>query len=223
MRASTEAAVLLLAAAILAGTAHAETRWPDPADIARALRDHPFPDVAPLRRPVPRIDAAPAGIDLEALARQGARLPTESPTEAARKPASALRIFVTLDMPTASLRLLAAQAARIGAPLVLRGLKDRSMRATLAAIGRITGKGNAGWLIDPDAFTRFAIDKAPTFVVTDDGGAATPGCTGACRAGEDWVAIAGDVSVDYAIEAILRQKPALAPRLQPLLARLRPS
>lgn len=219
MRASTEAAVLLLAAAILASTAHAENRWPDPADIARALRDHPFPDVAPLRRPVPRIDAAPAGIDLEALARQGARLPTA----ATEKPASTIRIFVTLDMPTASLRLLAAQAARVGAPLVLRGLKDRSMRATLAAIGRITGTGQAGWLIDPDAFTRYAIDKAPTFVVTDDGGAATPGCTGACRAGEDWIAVAGDVSVGYALETILRQKPALAPRLQPLLARLRPS
>ena len=219
MRASTEAAAILLATAILAGTAHAENRWPDPADIARALRDHPFPDVAPLRRPVPRIDAAPAGIDLEALARDGARLPSA----AEPKPASTLRIFVTLDMPTASLRLLAAQAARIGAPLVLRGLKDRSMRATLAAIGRITDTGQAGWAIDPDAFTRFAIDKAPTFVVTDDGSTNTSNCTGACRAGEDWVAIAGDVSVDYAIEAILRQKPALAPRLQPLLARLRPS
>jgi outer membrane protein OmpA-like peptidoglycan-associated protein len=57
--------VLLLAAAVSAGTAHAENRWPDPADIARALRDHPLPDVAPIRRPVPRIDAAPAGIDLE--------------------------------------------------------------------------------------------------------------------------------------------------------------
>jgi len=222
VRASTEAAVLLLAAAILASTAHADNRWPDPADIAKALRDHPFPDVAPLRRPVPRIDAAPAGIDLEALARQGARLPIESPTEAAPKPASTLRIFVTLDMPTASLRLLAAQAARIGAPLVLRGLKDRSMRATLAAIGRITGTGQAGWLIDPDAFTRYGIDKAPTFVVNEEV-SATPSCTGACRASEDWTAIAGDVSVDYGIEAILRQKPALAPRLQPLLARLRPS
>ena len=218
MRAFTEAAALLLAAAILASTAHAENRWPDPADIARALRDHPFPDVAPLRRPVPRIDAAPAGIDLEALARQGVRLPTE----AAQKPTSTLRIFVTLDMPTASLHLLAAQAARIGAPLVLRGLKDHSMRATLAAIGRITGTGQAGWLIDPDAFTRYGIAQGPTFVVTDES-SATPSCTGACRAGEDWVAIAGDVSVDYALNTILRQKPALAPRLQPLLARLRPS
>jgi conjugal transfer pilus assembly protein TrbC len=214
--------MLLLAGAILASTAHADNRWPDPADIAKALRDHPFPDVAPLRRPVPRIDATPAGIDLEALARQGARLPTESPTESAPKPASTLRIFVTLDMPAASLRLLAAQAARIGAPLVLRGLKDRSMRATLAAIGRITGTGNAGWLIDPDAFTRFGIAQAPTFVVTEEVSAA-PSCTGTCRAGEDWTAISGDVSVDYAIEAILRQKPALAPRLKPLLARLRPS
>lgn len=214
--------MLLLAGAIGAGTAHAENRWPDPADIARALRDHPFPDVAPLRRPVPRIDATPAGIDLEALARQGARLPSESPTEAAPKPASTIRIFVTLDMPADSLRLLAAQAARIGAPLVLRGLKDRSMRATLAAIGRITGTGNGGWLIDPDAFTRFAIDKAPTFVVTEEVSTG-PSCTGACRAGEDWISIAGDVSVDYAIETILRRKPALARRLQPLLARLRPS
>lgn len=218
MRASTEAAVLLLAATILASTAHAENRWPDPADVAKALRDHPFPDVAPLRRPVPRINAAPAGIDLEALARQGARLPTE----AAQKPVSTLRIFVTLEMPTASLRLLAAQAARIGAPLVLRGLKDHSMRATLAAIGTITGTASAGCVIDPDAFTRYGIAQAPTFVVTEEV-SATPICTGACLASEDWTAIAGDVSVDYAIEAILRQRPALAPRLQPLLDRLRPS
>jgi conjugal transfer pilus assembly protein TrbC len=210
---------LILFAATLTAAAMAEDRWPDPADVARALRDHPFPDVVPARRPMPRIDAAPAGIDLEALAREGAQLPSVT----APKARSAIRIFVSLDMPAASLRLLAGQAARIGAPLVLRGLRNHSMRATLAAIGKIGGTGHAGWLIDPEAFIRHAIDKVPTFVLIDDEGTTRQDCTGSCRAGDRWFAISGDVSLDHALAAILRQRPALAGRLQPLLARLRPS
>lgn len=219
MRPSTEALASILFAATLTPAAMAENRWPDPADVARAMRDHPLPDVVPLRRPVPRIDAAPSGIDLEALARQGAQLPSVT----APRTGSPIRIFVSLDMPAASLRLLAAQAARIGAPLVLRGLRNRSMRATLAAIGKIGGTAHAGWLIDPDAFSRHAIDKVPTFVLTDDEGTTRQDCTGSCRAGDRWFAISGDVSLDHALDAILRQRPALAGRLQPLLARLRPS
>jgi conjugal transfer pilus assembly protein TrbC len=69
-------------------------------------------------------------------------------------------------MPRASLQLLTDQAARAGAVLVLRGLKSQSMRQTVAAVQELIGKRRVAWVIDPEAFTRFAVRQAPTFVLT---------------------------------------------------------
>ena len=198
-------------------------QWPTPQDIDRALKANPFPDPGrigsqPIPRP-PRVDAQPGGIDIEALARGKVVVPGSTAA-----PASApLRIFVTLDMPRTSLKLLTDQAARSGAVLVLRGLKSQSMRETINAVGELIGESKATWVIDPEAFTRHAVRQAPTFVLTlNDAANVTPGTCGAgCVAPTGFVSVAGDVSVDYALETILRRKPEAAPRASPILKRLR--
>ena len=198
-------------------------QWPTAQDIDRALKANPFPDpgrigAQPIQRP-PRVDAQPGGIDIEALARGKVVVPGSTAA-----PASVpLRIFVTLDMPRASLKLLTDQAARSGAVLVLRGLKSQSMRETISAVGELIGESKATWIIDPEAFTRHAVRQTPTFVLAlNDAATDAPRTCGvSCAATTGFVSVAGDVSLDYALEAILRRKPEAAPRASPILKRLR--
>ena len=169
------------------------------------------------------------------MARQGAALTAPPP---AGNNASALRIFITLDMPRGSLQRLVDQATRSGATLVLRGLKSQSMRQTLAAVGELIQTRTVSWVIDPDAFTRFHVSAAPTFVLTlDDEPLAgmpafgttpeLPRCSGtSCTspaALSSYLSISGDVSLDYALDAMLRRSPEAAPRASAILQRLRKS
>ena len=133
-------------------------------------------------------------------------------------------IFVTLAMPEPSLKLLATQAARSGATMVIRGLKDDSMKKTLAAVQQIIGASPVAWQIDPPAFKRFSVRRAPTFVlVAEDSGAhlTTASCSSGCSTAGSFVSVAGDVSLDYALEFIARTRPALAGDAQRYLKRLR--
>lgn len=202
-------------------------QWPTAQDIERALKAHPFPgaeriDSQPIAQP-PRIDLKPSTIDIKALARGKVPLPTNAP--AARSGAAPLRIFITLDMPRASLELLTDQASRAGAVLVLRGLKGQSIRETVRVVGELIGERKVAWVIDPEAFTRFAVRQAPTFVLTLNDGAndAQRGCSSGCTTPAGFVSVAGDVSLDYALEAILRRRPEAAPRAEHILQRLRAS
>jgi conjugal transfer pilus assembly protein TrbC len=221
-------------------------RWPSQDDIASALKSQPLPTPERLAtqppRAIPRIasDAATAtanatgSLDIAAMARQGAALGTPS----AANSASALRIFITLDMPRASLRRLVDQAARTGATLVLRGLKAQSMRQTLAAVSELIESRRVSWVIDPDAFTRFQVGAAPTFVLTlaDESLPNTPGfgsvpvlprCAGTGCATPTpeaaYLSVSGDVSLDYALDAMRRASPEAAPRASAILQRLRKS
>ncbi len=202
-------------------------QWPTPQDIDRALQANPFPDAdrigsQAIPRP-PRLEQQRGAIDIEALARGKAPLANAGATSGAAP--TPLRIFITLDMPRASLQLLTDQAARAGAVLVLRGLKSQSMRQTVAAVQELIGKRRVAWVIDPEAFTRFAVRQAPTFVLTlnDDANDAQRGCKAGCASPASFVSVAGDVSLDYALETILRRQPQAAPRAEPLLKRLRGS
>ncbi len=202
-------------------------RWPTPQDIDRVLKTNPFPGAdrigsQAIPRP-PRVDVQRSAIDLEALASGKVQLPNDGTTSGTAP--TPLRIFITLDMPKANLQLLTDQAARTGAVLVLRGLKARSMRQTLAIVSDLIGDRRVAWVIDPEAFTRFAVRQAPTFVLTltDDANDAHRGCNAGCATPASFVSVAGDVSLDYALEALQRRKPDAAPRVEPLLKRLRGS
>lgn len=202
-------------------------QWPTAQDIDRALKAHPFPGAdrigtQPIPLP-PRVIPKGDAIDIEAIARSKVQL---SNAGSSASPAVPLRIFITLDMPRASLQLLTDQAARSGAVLVLRGLKAQSMRQTIAVVGELIGERKVAWVIDPEAFSRFGIRQAPTFVLTLNdatAGDAQGSCSSGCVTPAGFVSVSGDVSLDYALEAILRRRPEAAPRAEPILKRLRAS
>jgi len=217
---------IIIAAFALLFSAVGFAQWPTQADIDRARRANPFPDAGRLGQQAvpkpPRVDLTRPALDIEALARQAqAGLGTPS---AGGVEASALRVFITLEMPRPSLQRLTDQAARTGAVLVLRGLKSQSMRETIAVVGDLIGSRSVAWTIDPEAFTRFGVDKAPTFVLALTDAAAQEACAaGGCVTPASFIKVAGDVSLDYALEAMLRRRPEIAPRAEPLLKRLRGS
>lgn len=199
-------------------------QWPTPQAIDRALKANPFPGAErigsqPIPQP-PRVNPQRGAIDIEAIARRKVQLPN------AGAPPVALRIFITLDMPRASLQLLTDQASRAGAVLVLRGLQSQSMRQTVAIVSELIGERKVAWIIDPEAFTRFAVRQAPTFVLTlndTTGNDAKSSCGSGCVTPAGFASVAGDVSLDYALEAIMRLRPEATPRAEPILKRLRGS
>ena len=217
--------LLLVALAVLPAYA-GEPRWPTQQEIDGARATHPMPNVEEIARqpapPLPAIKAQRPAIDVEGIARRYAENRQAFEGESRAQPT--LMIFVTLAMPEASLKLLATQAARAGATMVIRGLKDDSMRKTLAAVQRIIGKSPVAWQIDPPAFTRFSVHNAPAFVlVTTESRAplTTASCTNGCALDGSFVSVAGDVSLDYALEFIARTRPAFAGDAQRYLKRLR--
>lgn len=128
-----------------------------------------------------------------------------------------LSVFVSLSMPRASLAVLVAEAERTGATLVLRGMVDRSISKTMLAVQTLIGAHQVAWTIDPEAFGRFKVETVPVFVLTRHG-ARTSGCgVETCFAQDDFVRLAGDVSIGYALDAIDR----LAPEFGDDVARVR--
>ena len=213
-------------AILLQNNAHAaEPVWPTPQAIERAREAHPFPDAERLKRvPVPalpRIAPAAPSLDIAAIARRHIQIKGQA--DAA--PASpSLRIFVSLSMPEASLRLLVAQAERSGATLLLRGLKGNSMKQTLEAVQALIGERKVNWQIDPEAYTRYTVRHAPTFVLTQSGvtaGSNNTTCGASCIAANAFYSVAGDVSLDYALDTLVRRYPDAQQHATPFLKRLR--
>lgn len=230
-------------AALLAPDAFAQgqptaPRWPTAQEIERAKADRPLPapdNPIPAPRALPRIGpgsgegpgatqrspASGAGIDIGVLARQGSQIGGAMSPGALPPQEPALRIFVTLDMPQGSLRRLVDQAERSGAVLVLRGLKNQSMRQTVAAVSDLLGERKAGWVIDPEAFERHGVEAAPTFLLTT--GEDAPPCSATtCTVPRPFISVSGDVSLDYALEHMVRRHPGAAAVAGPYLSRLRP-
>lgn len=219
------AMLLLLGAFIVLPVYAAELRWPTQQEIDATRSKHPMPSVEEIMRQsvpqVPSIAPQRPAIDVEAIARRYGENRQAFEGASGREPT--VRIFVTLAMPEASLKLLAAQAAKAQATIVIRGLKDDSMRATLAAVQSIIGESQVAWQIDPQAFARFRIQRAPAFVLVAQGAAASAdnsGCKTNCERPEAFVTVAGDVSLDYALSFIARTKPAFADDAKRYLKRL---
>lgn len=74
-------------------------------------------------------------------------------------------VLVSFSMPDADIRELARQAARIGAPLILRGLVGGTLTATQKKLAEFADIPGASFLVDPTLFRRFKIETVPTFVL----------------------------------------------------------
>jgi conjugal transfer pilus assembly protein TrbC len=145
------------------------------------------------------------GIDLDALITRYDRSgPELSPTASHEQ----LLIFISASVPRESLRKLTRQAALVNAPLILRGVVNGDLPATAEFMRDILGdeEPRARAMIDPTLFDRFGVKQVPTVVLVP-GGACVAGIRACPKVTPPYVHIAGDVTLDYALDHIARTHP----------------
>lgn len=108
-------------------------------------------------------------------------------------------VFVTLDMPKETLQRLAKDVRRLDGALVIRGFYEGSLKKTYAKIGEL-GLSDGNVQINPEAFHKYKIALAPSFVVVKKLGANESLDMEGCALPEDYIKITGDVSLKYALE-----------------------
>ena len=113
-------------------------------------------------------------------------------------------VFMSLSVPAAAWREWSVEAARIGAPLVLRGVARGGLRATVKRVGAHLA-GDAGAAIDPRLFRLFGVEAVPAVAVV-------PGGVPACKSrgcAEDPApphdVIGGNIGLEAALAAITRE------------------
>ncbi|MXW46410.1 MAG: type-F conjugative transfer system pilin assembly protein TrbC [Gammaproteobacteria bacterium] len=121
---------------------------------------------------------------------------------AARQGTAEVLVFMSLAVPEASWAQWAAQTARTGAPLVLRGVSTGGLRATATEIGRRLGGHESGVAVDPRLFRLFGVERVPAVIAVPGGvpACASRGC--ADDAPPPFDAVAGNIGLAAALEAI---------------------
>lgn len=199
--------IVLLAAASLAA---AQSGMPDNAAIAReAAKQAPRSAAAiskadqqskKLRPPVPDV-AAPTALPALDPATIAKRYEGMGPAED-----SGLFIMVSFSMPRESIERLASQANKAGATLVLRGMVDDSLKTTAETVADFLKRyPGAQFQIDPTVFKRFAIAQVPAFVISTQP-PDTNTCGKECDPRNTFASVAGDVTLDYALDYLARQR-----------------
>ena len=113
-------------------------------------------------------------------------------------------VFMSLSVPAAAWREWSVEAARIGAPLVLRGVAPGGLRATVKRVGAHLPP-NAGAAIDPRLFRLFGIEAVPAVAVVPGGvpPCTTRGCSADPAPPHD--VIGGNIGLEAALAAIARE------------------
>ena len=121
---------------------------------------------------------------------------------AGRPNTSQIIVFTSLSVPATSWRQWSREAARIGVPLVLRGVAEGGMRTTVQRIGARIGAHKVGVAIDPRLFRLFGIERVPAVVVAPGGvpPCRSRGCSDDPAPPHDLVA--GNIGLAAALEAI---------------------
>ena len=120
-----------------------------------------------------------------------------------RQPSTAeVLIFTSLSVAAASWRQWADDAARAGAPLVLRGVGAGGLRQTAGNIRARLGGHEPGIAIDPRLFRLFGIERVPAVIVVPGGvpPCESRGCSHDPAPPHDLVA--GNIGLIAALEAV---------------------
>ncbi len=152
-----------------------------------------------LRQPMPIVDAPSSlpALDPAALASRFEGIHVQEQ--------EGLFILVSFSMPPASIDRLADQAAKAGATLVLRGVIDDSLRKTMDAASEfIKRHPGVQFQIDPTLFRRFNVTQVPAFVLSVQP-PDSASCGKACDPANSFASVAGDVTLDYALDFLARQ------------------
>ena len=146
-------------------------------------------------------DAGPAREDAGADLLSGFRLHAE-PDGLKGDATAEVLFFTSLTVPAASWQAAARDVARIGAPLVLRGVAEGGLPATARRITARLGDAKAGVAIDPRLFRLFGIARVPAVVVVPGG---VPPCRSRGCADDPappFDVVAGNLSLAAALDAI---------------------
>ena len=178
-----------------------------------------------VRSGAPRLDRLPQPrqgrpVDVASIAR-GFEAARASAVSRVLEQGPQLLVFVSLSMPEGALRKLVEQAERTRAVLVLRGLKDGSMVKTAVAVRQLLGERKAALQIDPQGFDRFGVNQVPTFVLLRDGTQAQRCADASCVPTSSYATLAGDVTIEYALEWIETHSSSAQREAKVLLQRLR--
>lgn len=75
-------------------------------------------------------------------------------------------------------------------------LVDGSIRETVTRVQALIGSRRVAVRIDPEAFDRYGITRMPTFVLVMDGARAEACASRVCGSSQQFVKVAGDVTLD---------------------------
>ena len=130
-------------------------------------------------------------------------------------------IFTSLSVPAASWRQWASDAARTGAPMVLRGVGEGGLPETAKRIGARLGGAEAGIAIDPRLFRLFGVTRVPAVVVVPGGvpPCRSRGCADDPAPPHDRVT--GNIGLAAALETVADEGDSGRAVAQALLERLR--
>jgi type-F conjugative transfer system pilin assembly protein TrbC len=126
-------------------------------------------------------------------------------------------VFVSFSMPEDSIKRYLFQAARINGgktiKLSIRGLDEsNSLIKTQRHIAELMKGKGAEVDIDPGAFDRFNVQSVPALVLYKDDPMGEAKCAVEGKTPEDsesdYLKVYGDVSIDYAIDHLLKDKSA---------------
>ena len=129
-------------------------------------------------------------------------------------------LFTSLSVPAASWRQWARDAARIGSPLVLRGVAGGGLRETAKQVGDRLGGRDAGVTVDPRLFRLFGIELVPTVAVVPGG---VPPCASRGCANDPpppFDLVIGNIGLAAALETVAAEGSAGCEVARRYLARL---
>lgn len=117
-------------------------------------------------------------------------------------PPPPLLVLVSFSMPDAELRSLAEDAAKLHAPLVLRGLVNDSMEETAKRVAALSKQAGVSFAIDPTLFSRFGADRVPTLILPLE---PLRACTADACPTPAHVRVTGVASLGYLLEQFERR------------------
>ena len=130
------------------------------------------------------------------------RSPSVAAGLAGRPNAPEILVFMSLSVPAVSWEQWARDAARFGAPLLLRGVGETGFRETVREVGSRLDGHETGVAIDPRLFRLFGIERVPAVVAVPGGvpPCASRGCGGDAPPPHDRVT--GNIGLAAALEEI---------------------
>ena len=113
-------------------------------------------------------------------------------------------VFVSFSMPEGSLKQWVAQARRIYAPLIIRGLVNNSFTETQTKIAELITDNQDGFVLEPRLFSDYHITQVPAVVVRNTKLTCLPMQN--CPHTYLFDMVTGDVGLEAALTAIANQE-----------------